>query len=136
MNYFRSITRLRSISRAPLFGGRYGAITTVGLIALNQLMNIGATTGFAISGRGETFRSFLLWQIIGSVFGLGTQLTFAGLVRVSSVQLASAVGIGMAFVSAEVFSAYGFFRESFSGAQWLGVGLVFVGIMFLVWGRP
>jgi drug/metabolite transporter (DMT)-like permease len=136
MNYFRSVARLRYMSRAPIFGGQYRAFTTVGLIALNQLMNIGATTGFAISGRGETFKTFLLWQIIGSAFGLGTQLTFAGLVRVSSVQLASAVGIGMAFVSAEVFSAYGIFRESFSGAQWFGVGLVFVGLMFLVWGRP
>lgn len=63
------------------------------------------TIGFAFSGRSETTKGFLLWQIIGSVFGLGTQLTFAGLVRVSSVQWASAIGIGLAFVSAEVFSA-------------------------------
>jgi drug/metabolite transporter (DMT)-like permease len=135
MDYFRSLTRLHSIQRAPIFGGEYSVFATVGLIALNQLMNIGATTGFAISGRGETFKAFLLWQIIGSAFGLGVQLSFAGLVRVSSVQLANAVGIGLAFVSAEVFSAYGIFRESFSLAQWLGVGLVFSGIMFLVLGR-
>ncbi len=98
-------------------------------------MNIGATTSFAFSGRSATFRSFLVWQIIGSAFGLGTQLTFAGMVRFASVQVASTIGIGLAFVSAEVVSAYGIFRESFTRTQWMGVGVVFFGIMLIVWGR-
>ncbi len=133
--------RFRSVIPSPLaspsvVGGARGAIITLGLAALNQLMNIGATTGFAFSGRSTTARNFLVWQIIGSVFGLGTQLTFAGLVRFTSVQLASAVGIGLAFLSAEVVSAYGIFREPFSLIQWVGVGVVFLGLMLLIWGRP
>jgi drug/metabolite transporter (DMT)-like permease len=116
--------------------GLNGAIAMLGLTALNQLMNIGATSAFAVSGKSETSRGFLAWQLIGSIFGLGTQLTFAGLVRASSVQLASAIGIGLAFVSAEVFSAYGLFHEPFTRLQWLGVLVVFVGLMFIIYGRP
>ncbi|HEY70067.1 MAG TPA: hypothetical protein G4O08_05720 [Anaerolineae bacterium] len=112
-----------------------GGILILGIAVLNQIVNIGATTSFAISGRSESFKDFLIWQIIGSAFGLGTQLTFAGLVRFASVQLASAIGIGLAFVSAEVFSAYLIFREGFSGVQWLGVAFVFLGLMLIAWGR-
>jgi drug/metabolite transporter (DMT)-like permease len=112
-----------------------GGLLTIGIAILNQIVNVGATTSFAISGRCESFRDFLIWQIIGSAFGLGTQLTFAGLVRYASVQVASAIGIGFAFVSAEVFSAYLIFKEGFSGVQWLGVAFVFVGLMFIAWGR-
>jgi hypothetical protein len=110
-------------------------LVTVILIVLNQVMNVGATTGFAISGGSATLRGFLLWQIIGSVFGLGTQLTFAGLVRASSVKLAAAVGIGLAFVSAEVFSAYKIFNEPFTRLQWMGVALVGSGLLFIAWGK-
>jgi drug/metabolite transporter (DMT)-like permease len=112
-----------------------GGLYTIGLAVLNQVMNVGATTGFAISGRSENMKGFLIWQIIGSVFGLGTQLTFAGLVRFSSVQWASAIGIGLAFVSAEVFSAYAIFREAFSRMQWAGVVLVFVGLILIAGGK-
>jgi drug/metabolite transporter (DMT)-like permease len=98
-------------------------------------MNVGATTSFALSGMSGNAKAFLLWQLLGSAFGLGTQLTFAGLVRFSSVQWASAIGIGLAFVSAEVFSAYAIFREAFSRTQWAGVSLVFVGLMLIAWGK-
>jgi drug/metabolite transporter (DMT)-like permease len=128
---------LQTLPTAPVSyaSGARGTLIALGLVALNQVMNVGATTGFAISGRSETARNFFLWQIIGSAFGLGTQLTFAGLVRFSSVQLASAIGIGLAFLSAEVISAYAIFREPFTRTQWLGVGVVFLGLMLLIWGR-
>lgn len=103
-----------------------------GLVLLDLLANVGATTGFALSGRSDTFKRFLLWQLIGSAFGLATQLTFAGMVRVASVQVACAIGTGVAFVASEVFSAYAFFRERFSSLQWWGVASIFIGLMFLV----
>ncbi|MEW6567368.1 MAG: hypothetical protein AB1449_04205 [Chloroflexota bacterium] len=106
------------------------------LIALNQVMNIGATTCFAFSGRAASWRQFIIWQVVGSAFGLGTQLTFAGMARLGSVRMASAVGIGLAFVSAELVSAYLIFRESFSRGQWAGVGLVFVGLVMISAGKP
>ena len=78
MKWLRSLTGLMpSVQpRPPVAGG--GGLYTIGLVALNQVMNIGATTGFAFSGRSGTMKGFLLWQIIGSGFGLGTQPTFAG----------------------------------------------------------
>ena len=135
MHRFRPTFQAQPSAPASLVGGARGTLITLGLAVVNQVMNIGATTGFAISGRSETARNFFLWQIIGSAFGLGTQLSFAGLVRFSSVQLASAIGIGLAFLSAEVISAYVIFREPFTRTQWLGVGVVFLGLMLLIWGR-
>jgi len=135
MKWFRSLAGSIPSAQQPPGAAAGGGMYTVGLAVLNQIMNIGATTGFAFSGRSENAKGFLLWQIVGSAFGLGTQLTFAGLVRFSSVQWASAIGIGLAFVSAEVFSAYAIFRETFSRAQWFGVALVFVGLILIAGGK-
>jgi drug/metabolite transporter (DMT)-like permease len=108
---------------------------TLGLIFLNQVLNVGATTGFALSGNSSTPQRFVFWQVVGSVFGLGTQLSFAGLVRFSSLEFANAIGIGLAFVSAQVFSAYVFFHIPFTAFQWLGTALVFVGILLIALGK-
>ncbi len=135
MKWLRSIPHPGPSGQFGMASSSRGGMITIGIAILNQIVNIGATTSFAISGRCEVFKDFLIWQIIGSAFGLGTQLTFAALVRFASVQLASAIGIGLAFVSAEVFSAYLIFREGFSGAQWLGVAFVFLGLMLIAWGR-
>ena len=105
------------------------------VILLNQALNVGATTGFALSGTSATLPRFVFWQIIGSAFGLGAQLSFAGLVRFSSIEIANAVGIGLAFVSVQVFSAYVFFHVPFTTYQWLGTALVFIGIMFIALGK-
>ncbi len=105
------------------------------LIALNQLANIGATTCFAFSGRAGGWRQFLIWQAVGSAFGLGTQLTFAGMARLGSVRMAAAFGVGLAFVSAELVSAHLIFREGFTRGQWLGVGLVFIGLLLISGGK-
>lgn len=135
MNHFHQLAHVMTTARDRLPGRDYGIGLTLALVALNLLVNVGATTAFALSGRSETFRRFLVWQLVGSAFGLGTQLTFAGLVRVSSVQLASAIGIGLAFVAAEVVTAHRVFHEPFTAVQWIGVGVVFLGLMLLIWGR-
>lgn len=135
MKWLRSIAHPGLTSKVNAAPTAFGGMLTIGIAVLNQIVNVGATTSFAISGQSETFRQFLIWQIVGSAFGLGTQLTFAGLVRFASVQVASAIGIGLAFVSAEVFSAYLVFREGFSAVQWSGVAFVFLGLMLIVWGK-
>jgi drug/metabolite transporter (DMT)-like permease len=112
----------------------YSALVALGLAGLNVIANIGATTAFAVSGRSQTLRTFILWQILGSAFGMGTQLTFAGMVRFSNVQLAAAVGIGLAFLSAEVFTSFTLFRETFTRIQWGGVAAIFLGLMLVIWG--
>lgn len=111
-----------------------GVVAVAGLVLFNQLFNVGATTGFALSGRAGTTSVFLLWQAIGSVFGLGAQVTFAGLARFLSLRVANAIGIGLAFVSAQVFGAFVFFHEPFHPTQWFGTALVFVGILFIALG--
>ncbi len=111
-------------------------LPTMGLIIfLNQVMNVGATTGFALSGSSNSPQRFVWWQLVGSVFGLGTQISFAGLVHFSSLEFANAIGIGLAFVSAQVFSAYVFFHVPFTGWQWFGTALVFLGISFIAIGK-
>jgi drug/metabolite transporter (DMT)-like permease len=129
------LTRLLSPRSWGVFDrARLGGLP-LSLIGLNQLVNVGAYTCFALSGRAVTTWSFIGWQALGSLFGLGTQLTFAGMVRYGTVRMASAVGIGLAFVSAEIFSAYFIFREAFTRTQWLGVGCVFLGLLLLAFGR-
>jgi multidrug transporter EmrE-like cation transporter len=105
------------------------------LVLFNQVFNVGATTGFAMSGRAHSAGLFVLWQVVGSAFGFGAQLTFAGLVRFLSLRVANAVGIGLAFVSAQMFGAFVFLREPFTPAQWVGTGLVFAGIVCISLGR-
>jgi drug/metabolite transporter (DMT)-like permease len=105
------------------------------LVLLNQGFNVAATIGFARSGLAESVANFVGWQIVGSIFGLGTQITFAGMVRFFSLRFANAIGIGLAFVSVQVFSAYVFFHEPFNAFQWFGTALVFVGILFIALGH-
>jgi multidrug transporter EmrE-like cation transporter len=116
------------------FGLLEGLLVFV-LIILNQVVNVGATTSFALSGHADRLRTFVFWQLIGGFFGLGIQVTFAGLVRYWSVGFANAVGIGLAFVSAQVFSAYMIFNESFGSVQWFGTALVFVGVLCIAFGH-
>lgn len=135
MGLLSPFTRLfSSKSWAVLDRARLGGVPLL-LIGLNQIVNVGAYTCFAQSGRAVTTWSFIGWQALGSLFGLGTQLTFAGMVRYGTVRMASAVGIGLAFVSAEIFSAYLIFRETLSRTQWLGVACVFLGLLLLASGR-
>lgn len=105
------------------------------IIVLNQAFNVGATVCFAASGHADRLRAFIVWQIIGGVFGLGVQLTFAGIVRYWSVTGANVVGVGLAFVSAQLFAAYLIFNESFQLPQWLGTAFVFVGVVLVALGH-
>lgn len=110
-------------------------LTIALLVLLNLLTNLGATIGFALSGQAGGPRAFILWQLAGSLLGLGAQLTFAGLVRFSSVQVANAVGIGLAFAVAQVAGALWFFGEPFSRLQWAGTILVVAGVLCIAFGK-
>ncbi|NIS82986.1 MAG: hypothetical protein GTO14_22925 [Anaerolineales bacterium] len=54
MHRFRPIHK--SVPAAPPIStnGARGLLITFGLALINQVMNVGATTGFATSGRSET----------------------------------------------------------------------------------
>ncbi len=107
----------------------------VALAVVNQAVNVGATACFAASAHADRLRTFVFWQIVGGFFGLGVQLTFAGLVRYWSLTAANVIGIGLAFVSAQLFAAYLIFHESFHTPQWLGTAFVFAGVVLVAVGH-
>jgi len=48
---------------------------------------------------------------------------------------ANVIGIGVAFVSAQLFAAYLIFNKSFQVPQWLGTAFVFVGVVLVAVGH-
>jgi drug/metabolite transporter (DMT)-like permease len=122
-------------------GGAVAATTgatvaiVVALAVVNQVVNVGATACFAASAHADRWRTFFFWQVVGGLFGLGVQLSFAGLVRFWSLTAANVIGIGVAFVSAQIFAAYLIFNESFHAPQWLGTAFVFVGVVLIAVGH-
>lgn len=130
-------TRGALIDEMGLFAGAAWttALLALGLLVVNQVANVGCYTLFALSGRADRWRTFITLQILGGFFGLLTQLTFAGLVRYASLPFANATGIGLAFVSAQVFSAALILREPFTLLQWLGTAFVFAGVLLIAAGQ-
>jgi drug/metabolite transporter (DMT)-like permease len=112
------------------------ALAALGLLVVNQAANVDCYTLFALSGRADRWRTFILLQILGGIFGLFTQLSYAGMVRYASLPFANATGIGLAFVSAQVFSAALLLREPFTLLQWAGTAFVFVGVLLIAAGQP
>lgn len=129
--------RVTLLNEVGLFAGRAytEALLALGLLVVNQAANVGCYTLFALSGRADRWRTFIVLQILGGFFGLFTQLTFAGMVRYGSLPLANAAGIGLAFVSAQVFSAALLLREPFTTLQWAGTALVFTGVLLIAAGQ-
>ena len=107
----------------------------IGIIVANQFFNVGSTACFAASAHADRIRVFIFWQIVGGLFGLGVQLSYAGLVRFWSLPAANVVGIGLAFVAVQAFTAYLIFHEAFHRPQWIGTGFVFVGIVLVAMPR-
>ncbi|HTX70748.1 MAG TPA: hypothetical protein VMH50_16605 [Thermoleophilia bacterium] len=133
----RFLTAIRGTGTGTAAAATTGATVAiiVALVVFNQIVNVGATASFAASAHADRLRTFLFWQIVGGVFGLGVQLSFAGLVRFWSLMAANVIGIGVAFVSAQVFAAYLIFNESFHPAQWIGTALVFAGLVLVAVGH-
>jgi hypothetical protein len=67
------------------------ALLIPALALLNQGFNVAATIGLARSGLAESVANFVGWQIVGGIFGLGAQITFAGMVRFFSLRFANAI---------------------------------------------
>jgi drug/metabolite transporter (DMT)-like permease len=131
----RFLTALRGSGSVVAAGTGATVAIILALAVVNQAVNVGATACFAASAHADRFRTFLFWQVIGGIFGLGVQLSFAGLVRFWSLTAANVIGIGVAFVSAQLFAAYLLFNESFQVPQWVGTGFVFVGLLLVAVGH-
>ncbi len=131
----RYLAAIRGIKPALVTFFGLQAIIVLLIAVLNQAFNVGATACFAAAGHADRWRTFILWQIVGGLFGLGVQLSFSGLVRFWSITAANVIGIGVAFVSAQLFVAYLIFNESFHLPQWIGTGMVFAGLILVAVGH-
>ena len=131
----RFLTALRGTRSAVAMSAGATVAVVLALAVVNQAVNVGATACFAASAHADRFRTFLFWQVIGGIFGLGVQLSFAGLVRFWSLTAANVIGIGVAFISVQLFAAYLLFNESFQVPQWVGTGFVFVGLVLVAVGH-
>lgn len=128
------LNRNALLSALPAAGTGY-LLPILVLVVIDQICNVAANTSFALSGKAASVRTFVLWQIFGGLFGLATQLCFAGLVRFDSVRFANSIDIGLAFLSAQLFSAYLYFHEPFTRAQWLGTVLIVAGVLLVTKNR-
>ena len=136
MTRFSETFRASPALKATIAGlGALQALVVLVVVVANQFFNVGATLSFAASGHAERLRTFIAWQIVGGLFGLGVNLTFAGLVRYWSLSFANVTGIGLAFVSAQVFAAYMVLHEPFAWPEWLGTSLVFAGVILIAVGH-
>jgi multidrug transporter EmrE-like cation transporter len=106
----------------------------VALVGINLLFNVVANASFKASATGGDWRRFLTWQVIGNLAGLITVLTFTGLLRYLPLRAAYPLTAGLAVVGVQVLAAALLFHEPISQTQWLGAGLVAVGIA-LIGGR-
>jgi multidrug transporter EmrE-like cation transporter len=104
------------------------------LIGANTFFNIVANASFKYSAMSLSWRSFLSWQVLGNLAGLITVITLTILLRTIPLYIAFPVTTGLAVIGVQVFASRLLFQEPISPVQWLGTGLVVVGIL-LIGGR-
>lgn len=104
------------------------------LISANLLFNIVANASFKVSAFSGTWRGFLSWQVVGNLAGLITVLTLTGLLRYVPLHVAYPVTTGLAVFGVQIVAAKLLFREAMTPGQWLGTGLLVLGIALI--GKP
>ncbi len=103
-----------------------GLLTTV-----NLLFNIACNTGLKLSADSETWRTFLLWQVVGNLSGFVALLCLTALLRFLPLGVVFPVTTGLMIVGVEVVAAHWLFSEPISPSQWIGTLLVVLGILFI-----
>jgi len=112
-----------------------GTVTaSIALLGGNLLFNILANASFKLSAASDTWRGFIVWQILGNLAGLITVLTLTGLLRFVPLHVAYPITAGLAVIGVQVVAASLIFGEQITSTQWLGVLLVVAGIG-LIGGR-
>jgi multidrug transporter EmrE-like cation transporter len=105
--------------------------TVAALLIGCTLFNIVANASFKAAAQSPNWRGFLSWQVVGNLAGFITVLTLTGLLRFIPLAIAFPVTTGLAVIGVQVAAAALIFHEPISPAQWLGTGVIIVGI-FLV----
>lgn len=122
-----------SDTHTPAWIGQ-SASTPLVLIAANLFFNVVANVSFKLSAFNPAWRGFLAWQVVGNLAGLVTVLTLTALLRFLPLHVAYPVTTGLAILGVQVAAGGLIFHEAISFNQWVGVGLIILGIG-LVGGR-
>ncbi|MBC7257480.1 MAG: hypothetical protein H5T66_15385, partial [Chloroflexi bacterium] len=75
--------------------------------------------------------SLLDWQVVGNLAGFLGVLSLTGLLRLVPLHVAYPLTVGLAVVGVQVVAAGALFRETISPAQWVGTGLIVLGILLI-----
>lgn len=95
------------------------------------VFNVVANASFKVAAQSPTWRGFVSWQVIGNLAGFVTVLALTGLLRFIPLTIAFPVTTGLAVIGVQVAAAAVIFHEPISISQWLGTGVIVLGI-FLV----
>jgi multidrug transporter EmrE-like cation transporter len=110
-------------------------LSITGLTVANLIFQVISNLGFKLSADSARWQSFLWWQVVGNVTGFLSVIAFTLLLRRMSLHLAFAVTAGFGFALVQVLGARFLFHEQITNWQWLGVGLITIGIFIVSLGR-
>lgn len=114
-----------------LTGSAGAAGITLVLVFGNLLFNIVANASFKVSALSPTWRGFLTWQVVGNLAGFITVLTLTWLLRYVPLHTAFTVTTGLAVIGVQIAAAAWLFREPVTRSDWIGAGLIILGIIFV-----
>jgi len=104
---------------------------TLALVLGNLLFNIVANASFKVSALSPSWRGFLTWQVVGNLAGFITVLTLTWLLRYVPLHTAFTVTTGLAVIGVQIAAAAWLFREPVTRSDWIGAGLIVLGIIFV-----
>jgi multidrug transporter EmrE-like cation transporter len=93
-----------------------------------------SNVGLKLSANAGNLRSFLVWQVFGNLTGFVGVLSFTALLRYVPLNVGFGVTGGLGFVLVQVVGARLLLREPIFPLQWLGTGLVVLGITLIAFG--
>ena len=125
--------RIRPVLDGVASPSRPAALIVI-LVLANLLFNFVANAAFRVSAFAESWRSFLVWQVIGNLAGFITVLTLTWLLRYLPLSIAFPLTTGLTVIGVQVVAAAAMFHEPIAGRQWAGTAAIVIGI-FLV-SRP
>ncbi len=102
-----------------------------GLLLLNLAFNIFGNASFKLSALAPNWKGLVAWQVAGNLAGFVTVLTLTGLLKFLPLHVAQPMVQGLAIIGVQIVAARLFFHEPISPAQWIGLGLIVVGIVLI-----
>lgn len=125
--------RIASSSAAPAPSAKQGFLVGALFIA-NLVFGTVSNSSFKLSAMSTSWKHFILWQVVGNLAGFLGVLALTGVMRFIPLHVAHPIAMGLTVISVQVVAAGAIFREAISPMQWVGTGLIVVGIL-LIGGR-